>query len=81
MANRYNTIVRNVVHRIAVNIENYLDKVPDASWSCKDGKLIAHIKGEEYEMTFEDGDPLTEALKMFLNNKALVLSRLKDPAQ
>lgn len=64
-----------------MQIENYLDKVPDATWSCKDGKLIAIIKGEEYEMAFESGDPLTEALMLLLNNKSLVLSRLKDPAQ
>ncbi len=78
MVNKYRNIVRNVVGDIAVQIEKYLEQVPDADWSCKDGQLIAVVKGEEQVFTFERDDPITEALLMLLNNRSLIVSRLKD---
>lgn len=80
MANRYQTIVNNIVDDLAKQMEQYLSKVPNAGWFVKDGKLIAVIKGEEYEMYFESGDPLTQALLLLLNNKDFILSRLRCPS-
>lgn len=80
MANRYQTIVNNIVDDLAKQMEQYLAQLPHAGWFAKDGKLIAVIKGEEYEMSFEPGDPLTRALLLFLNNKDFILSRLRCPS-
>lgn len=80
MSNRYASIVNQVVGDIAVQIEKYLEAVPAVDWSCKDGQLIAKIDGEEQVFTFERDDPITEALLLLLNNKGLILSRLRNPA-
>lgn len=76
--NRYKSIVANVVGDIAVQIETLLAQVPDADWRAVDGKLVAVIKGEEFDMSFAPGDPLTEALLMFLNNRALIISKMRN---
>lgn len=77
--NRYRSIVNGVVEGLAVDIERHLEKVPDAEWRAEDGKLVARIKGKDYDLTFAPGDPLSEALLLLLNNKSLIISRLKNP--
>lgn len=76
--NRYQSIVDNVVSDISVRLEELLAKVPEAHWTAKDDKLIANINGEELELTFERGDPLTEALLLVLNHSNLIISALRS---
>lgn len=77
MANRYASIVENVVSDIAGSMQEYLQKIPTAQWTAKDGVLIARVGAEEMELVFERGDPLTEALLLLLNNHSLFLSALR----
>lgn len=77
MANRYASIVENVVSDIAGQMQEHLQKIPNAVWTAKDGVLIARVGSEEMELVFERGDPLTEALLLLLNNHTLFLSALR----
>lgn len=79
MANRYASIVENVVSDIAGLMQKHLQEIPNAAWTAKDGALVATINNEEMELAFERGDPLTEALLLLLNNHALFLSALRKP--
>jgi hypothetical protein len=79
VANRYASIVRNVVSDIAGAMQKHLQQIPDATWTAKDGQLIAVVDGEELVLTFERDDDLTEALLLLLNNHALFLSALRNP--
>jgi hypothetical protein len=76
--NRYKSIVDNVVGDIAVQIESMMAQIPDAHWKAADGKLVAVVNGEEFDMSFAPGDPLTEALLMFLNNRSLIISKMRN---
>lgn len=81
MANRYASIVANVAKDTANTLEELLREVPDASWTAKDGKLVALVEQDEFEMTFERGDPLTEALLLLLNHRNIVLSHIRQGKQ
>lgn len=78
MANRYASIVNNVVADIAAQMQKQLSSLPQATWTAKDGALVAKVGEEEMELTFERGDELTEALLLLLNNHALFLSALRN---
>lgn len=53
-------------------------KLPaNAYWNVANGKLVATINGKTYEFDFERGDPITEALLLFLNNHNHILSVLE----
>lgn len=79
MANRYASIVSEVVADLSGQMQTYLQEIPHAMWTAKDGLLIAVVDGEELEMSFEKDDPLTEALLLLLNNHHLFLSALRNP--
>lgn len=78
MANRYQSIINGVVEDVAMQIDKLLEQVPVATWKAQDDKLVAVIDGEEYDMTFAPGDPLTEALLLLLNNKQFIISSLRS---
>lgn len=79
MGNRYASIVRNVVSDLSAAMQQHLSTIPDATWTAENGMLVATIGSEQMELTFERGDPLTEALLLLLNNHALFLSALRNP--
>lgn len=82
MSNRYASIVRNLVADMSDQMLKLLAKTPEVdSWIAEEGKLVAVIKGEKFDMDFENGDPLTDTLLMFLNNSRLFLSALKEQGQ
>lgn len=78
MANRYASIVAQVVSDVSAQMQEKLAKVPHAAWTAKDGALIAVVDGEELVLVFERGDDLTEALLLLLNNHALFLSAMRS---
>ncbi len=77
--NRYRSIVENRVGEVLKDLKELHPKLPNnASWSAKDGKLTATINGKEFEFFFERGDPITEALLLFLNNNHFILTVLEQ---
>lgn len=77
--NRYKSIVENRVGEVLKDLKELHPKLPNnATWSVKDGSLTATIGSKELFFTFERGDPITEALLLFLNNNHFILTVLEQ---
>ena len=75
---RYGSILENHVQGIAQELKALHPKLPvGATWNAANGKLTATIKGETFELDFERGDPITEALLLFLNHNHYLLTVLE----
>ena len=77
--NRFHSILEGVVADVVKDLRELHPKtVQDAHWSIQDNRLIAHIKGEDYEFEFEKGDPTSEAMLLILNNLHFLLTVLEQ---
>lgn len=78
MAARYASIVDGISQAVVKELKELHPKLPsNAHWTARDGKLVAQIKGEDFEFSFEHGDPITDALLLFLNNNHFLLTTLE----